>query len=121
MDLRKTHWKTRWEDNADEEKKTFDLTAVEDLLEMVQNGDYGEYYSIWSSISERADVKQAGLILLSVLYTDSTYTIRANCAQALLAILGEKKIQYVDLSADRPDQPHFLKEIEKKIAILIKS
>ena len=88
---------------------------------MVQNGEYGHYYSVWSSIAERADVKQAGLILLSVLYTDSTYTIRANCAQALLAILDEKQIQYVDISADRPDQPRFLKEIEKKISVLLQS
>ncbi len=121
MNIEKTHWKTLWEDNADQEKKTFDLMAVSDLLEMVKNENYGEYYSIWASISERADVKQAGFILLAVLYGDSSYTLRANCASALLTIMDEKTIRSVDVSADRPDQSDFLKLLEKKIKILLKT
>ncbi len=121
MNIEKTHWKTLWEDNADQEKKTFDLMAVSDLLEMVKNENYGEYYSIWASISERADVKQAGFILLAVLYGDSSYTLRANCASALLTIMDEKTIRSVDVSADRPDQLDFLKLLEKKITILLKT
>lgn len=118
MDLTKTHWKTAWEDAADAEQKRLDSMAVEDLLEMVKNGDYGSFYGIWSSIANRATVEQAGFILLEVLHGDSWYTLRANCAQALLKLMNEDEIRAVDLTADRPDQDEFLQKIEKKLRLL---
>ena len=121
MDLTKTHWKTIWEDNADLERKLFDLMAVEKLLEMVKAGDYGSYYGIWSAIADRATLKQAGRILLDVLYEDDTYTLRANCAEALMRLMNEKDIRGVDLTADRPDQNEFLEKIEEKMKELLGS
>ncbi|MCK5034630.1 MAG: hypothetical protein KAS73_01970 [Candidatus Sabulitectum sp.] len=119
MDLTKTHWKTAWEDAADAEQKKLDSTDVEILLEMVKNGDYGSFYGIWSSIANRATVQQAGFILLEVLHGDSWYTLRANCAQALLKLMNEDEIRTVDISADRPDQDDFLQRIEMKLMELL--
>lgn len=119
MDLSKTHWKTIWEDNADLERKLFDSTAVEELLEMVKAGDYGSYYSIWSSIADRATLRQAGRSFLDVLYGDENYILRANCAQALMTLMNEEDIRGVDLTADRPDQNEFLEKIEEKMKELL--
>ena len=89
------------------------------IIEMVKNGDYGSFYGIWSSIANRATVQQAGFILLEVLHGDSWYTLRANCAQALLKLMNEDEIRTVDISADRPDQDDFLQRIEMKLMELL--
>ncbi|MCK5786685.1 MAG: hypothetical protein KAH54_09025 [Candidatus Sabulitectum sp.] len=65
MDLARDHWKTIWEDRADEEKKSYDSMTVEEVLLKVREGHYGEYYSIWYSISEQATLEQADRIRMS--------------------------------------------------------
>jgi len=121
LDLKRDHWKTVWEDNADNERKTYNSMEVGEVLRMVKEGHYGDYYSIWYSISERATLEQAGYVLLEVLHRDIRYLLRANCAGALIRLMNEKQIRGVDLSADRPDQNEFLEKIEKKLGELIEN
>ncbi len=115
MEFERTHWKTLWEEYAKEERRTFDSMPVGELLSRVKNGNYGVYYSIWYSITEKATLEQAGKILLEVLHRNIRYLLRYHCAYALLKLMDEEGIQPVDLSADRPEQDDLLKKIEKQL------
>jgi len=115
LDASGTHWKTLWEEHSAAERKTFNSTPVDSLIEMVAEGRYGNYYTIWYSIAERAALEQAGTTLIQILHLDIDYLYRYHCAAALLSLMDEKDFQPVDLSAEHPGKVMNLKTIAKRL------
>jgi len=94
------HWKEIWEKYSAEETARMETTPVEELLEDIRNGHYGQYYSIWRVVARRSSLEEAGRTLFRVLVSDADYLIRYHCAAALLELSGIEDMQPVDLSGD---------------------
>lgn len=99
--LRKAvHWKDLWESYSAEEKARMESTPVEELLEDIRNGHYGQYFNIWRVVGRRSSLEEAGWTLFSVLVSDADYLYRYHCAAALLELTGIDGLQPVDLSGN---------------------
>jgi len=93
-------WRETWEQHADQERGVLGETPVSELVERVRAGQFGGYYRIWYVLAERAKLGEVGWVLFSVLESQADYLDRYHCAAALLSLLGEKRLQAVDLSAE---------------------
>jgi hypothetical protein len=93
-------WCTTWDQHADQERDTLSDLPVSDLIARVKSGQFGDYYTIWSTIAGRAQLPEVGWTLFSVLESSVAYLHRYHCATALLRLLGETRLQAVDLSAE---------------------
>lgn len=93
-------WRESWEQHADQERGALGETPVSELVERVWAGQFGGYYSIWYALADRAKLNEVGWVLFSVLESEAGYLDRYHCAAALLRLLGEKRWQAVDLSAE---------------------
>jgi hypothetical protein len=96
----KKHWREEYDDAAEADRLRLDKIPVEQLLNSVRSGQYGNYYGIWYSIAERASVETAGWILFDTLNAQIDYLYRYHCAAALLALLKISHIQPVQLSGE---------------------
>lgn len=54
------HWRDEWGDYAGTERQTYDRRPVNELLEAVQRGKFGEYHTIWYAIAAKATLAEAG-------------------------------------------------------------
>lgn len=93
-------WRETWEQHADQERGALDEAPVSELLARVRAGRFGGYYSIWYALADRAQLSEVGWVLFSVLESEVGYLDRYHCAAALLQLMGEKRLQAVDLSAE---------------------
>lgn len=93
-------WRETWDEHADHERDTIDTIPINDLIARVKSGQFGDYYTIWSAIAERAALPEVGWMLFSVLESSAMYLHRYHCAAVLLRLLGERHLQAVDLSAE---------------------
>ena len=93
-------WRETWEQHADQEQGALGEAPVSELLGRVRAGQFGGYYRIWYALAERAKLHEVGWVLFSVLESEAEYLDRYHCAAALLQLLGEKRLQAVDLSAE---------------------
>ncbi|HEX8456412.1 MAG TPA: hypothetical protein VF656_03745 [Pyrinomonadaceae bacterium] len=93
-------WRETWEQHAEHERGALGETPVSELIERVRARRFGGYYGIWYALAERAKLNEVGWVLFSVLESDADYLDRYHCAAALLRLLGEKRWQAVDLSAE---------------------
>jgi hypothetical protein len=94
------NWRDRWDAEAQHELERCRDLPVARLLELVQARQFGEYYTIWTAIAERATLPDAGWRLFSLLESDADYHQRYHCARALLRLLDETRWQPVELSAE---------------------
>ncbi len=81
-------WQEQYEKAADAEGASYSEMPLEQVLQLVKQGSYGDYYSIWRDVEDRATLDQAGWLLYEVLHHDIDYLIRCNAAEALLTLLG---------------------------------
>jgi hypothetical protein len=91
-------WQAQWEAHASMERRKYDETPVEELLELVRRGIWGSYYTIWYSIAERSSAEDASAALYGVLKSGEDYLYRYHAAAALLKLTGIDSFQPVDLS-----------------------
>lgn len=110
-------WRELWEQHADKEREYLDRLPVEALLENVNSGQYGDYYNIWRSIADRADIKIAGWLLFDSLKTELDYLHRYHCAEALLTLLQSNEYEPVELSSEN----HHYKENIGKLSKLLEA
>ena len=92
------HWRDEYDVHADAARRAVDARPVAALIEDVRRGRYGDYYSIWYSIAERASLGNAGWVLFDVLKRNIDYLYRYHCAAALIALLGSAEFEPVQLS-----------------------
>lgn len=93
-------WRETWEQHADQERGALAEASVSELLARIRAGQFGGYYRIWYALADRAQLNEVGWVLFSVLESEAAYLDRYHCAAALLRLLGEKRLQAVDLSAE---------------------
>jgi hypothetical protein len=93
-------WRETWEQHAEQERGALAEAPVSELLARIRAGQFGGYYSIWYALADRAQLNEVGWVLFSVLESEAAYLDRYHCAAALLRLLGEKRLQAVDLSAE---------------------
>ncbi len=94
------HWRDRWDEYSKIEREEMESLPPERLLESVERGRYGSYYTIWYVIAERSSLEEAGWLLFQVLKKDINYLYRYHSAAALIELLGDNEFEPVDLSAD---------------------
>lgn len=94
------NWRETWEQHADQERDVLDEVSVSELVERVQAGQFGDYYRIWYALADHAKLNDVGWVLFSVLESEADYLDRYHCAAALLRLMGEKRLQAVELSAE---------------------
>lgn len=73
---------------------------VEQLLDRIRKGLFGQYYNIWRAVGRRSTLEDAGWVLFEVLESDVDYLYRYHCAAALLKLLGDVALAPVDLSGN---------------------
>lgn len=95
-------WRKEYEDAAEKQAKRFARASDRELLEAVRRRATGDYYVIWYEIAKREPTAEACWLLYEVLRSDRPYLDRYHCAAALLALLGCKEFEEVDLSAEWP-------------------
>ncbi len=82
------NWQEQYENAADSEGDSYSEMPLEQVLHQIKQGSYGDYYSIWRDVENRATLAEAGWLLYEVLHRDIDYLIRCNAAEALLTLLG---------------------------------
>ncbi|MBN1266641.1 MAG: hypothetical protein JXA25_14190 [Anaerolineales bacterium] len=115
-ELKKLHWKERWEYEARLERERLGSLTEEELLEMVQTGATGLYYQLWDVLSEKGSLEKAAQVLWEFLHRHpgkANMLHRYHCSAALFAILGmpdpdcknelRKKVQW-DLEGEEERQ-----------------
>ena len=101
--MKKT-WQDYYEDAAQQERERIQDMSIDTILENVKNNRYGQYYVVWEIIARKATLKQAGLILHSVLERDINYLIRMNCAEyALLKLMPDCPFSAADIGGTHPE------------------
>lgn len=108
-------WQESWEKAADDERAQYNARPVSDLIAHIQKGWFGNYYSIWHSIAQRATLEQAGWSLFDVLRSNADYLNRYHCAAALLRLLDNRSFEAVNISAEIPDRESNLEAIEHEL------
>jgi hypothetical protein len=118
-------WQEQYENAADAEGDSYSDMPLKQVLYLIKQGCYGEYYSIWRDVEERATLAEAGWLLYEVLHRDIDYLIRCNAAEALLTLLDctdvmENLDRAVTLTAYTVEEraPHLTalkQELEEKI------
>src|SRR5438445_10660385 len=93
-------WRATWDQHADHARDTLHDLPISELIARVKSGQWGDYYTIWSAIASRAQLSEVGWLLFSVLESSAAYLHRYHCATALLRLLGETRLQAVDVSAE---------------------
>ena len=78
----------RWEQEAERERRAYDAQPVSALLNDIEQGSYGQYYQIWSSLGARARLEEVRWRLFDLLSSNADYLVRNHCAEALIAIAG---------------------------------
>ena len=107
-------WKDYYDEAAEMERQHLRKLPIETILENVKQGRYGSYYVVWEIIGRRANLEEAGLILIEVLERDIDYLIRMNCAlYALLKLMPDCPFSAADLAGDHP-------EMKSNVALLKK-
>lgn len=67
------NWQDLWEKYAAEEKRLMEDRPVKELLSDVAEGRFGNYFTIWCAIADRASLREAGWILYGVLESGADY------------------------------------------------
>ncbi len=91
-------WKEKWEAYAALEREKYRETPVRELLELIRNGSFGRYYTIWYALAEKATAEEAAFPLYEVLMGGEDYLHRYHAAAALLKLSGITGFKPVDLS-----------------------
>ena len=98
------HWKDQWELHAGIEREDYRKMSLQELIELIKQGLYGNYYSIWYVISEKTDALQASEVLFSVLKKSNLDQLyRYHSAAALIGILDIKELRPADLCIENAD------------------
>ena len=96
------NWQDFWKEAAIKERKHQDATPVADLLRALRKGWYGQYYTIWYSVAERATLAEAGWTLYRVLANPNGRFDRTHCARALLHLLKDSSFSAEELGGYCP-------------------
>jgi hypothetical protein len=99
--MERRDWREDWERAAEQERAHHDRLPAGVLVDNVRRGRFGDYYTVWYSIAERATLAEAGWVLFSVLVSDAPYLVRYHCAAALVRLLKTSDFEAVELSAFR--------------------
>jgi hypothetical protein len=94
------NWQDLWEKHAAEERRRMECRPVRELLSEVARGLFGDYYTVWYVIAERASLCEAAWILYGVLESGADYLHRYHCARALLTLMHYDGMEPADLSAE---------------------
>ena len=78
-----------WEHEAGKESAMFDHLPVPELLERINSGRHGDYYTIWYSLARKASLAEAARPLFDVVSSQADYLIRYHAAAALILLGGE--------------------------------
>jgi hypothetical protein len=106
-------FQAHWEREAASEYDGYLAQPAAALVAEVRARRYGEYYQLWRAVAARATLDQAGNLLLEVLRRNEPYLVRYHAASALLALLGTKEFDPVELSAEaRPEIAANLEAVE---------
>jgi hypothetical protein len=85
------HWRDRWEYEARREAQSLKRLSERELLERIQSGNLGRYYSIWRAIGSKGTVWDAAMVLWRFLEANPGENMmhdRYHCAAALFKVLG---------------------------------
>jgi len=85
------NWRDRWEYEAEREAQSLKRLSERELLERVQSGNLGRYYSIWRAIGSKGTVRGAAMVLWRFLEANPGEKMmhdRYHCAAALFRVLG---------------------------------
>jgi len=93
-------WRATWDQHADHERDTLHDLPLRELIARVQSGQFGDYDTIWSAIVDRAQLPEVGWTLFAVLESSVAYLHRYHCATVLLRLLGETRLQAVDVATE---------------------
>lgn len=107
------HWKELWEKYSAEEAARMEETPVEELLEDIREGRFGEYYNIWRAVGRRSTLEESGWLLFSILERDIDYLYRYHCAAALLDLAGISSLSPVDLSGNHSEVSGNIETVRK--------
>ena len=91
LDPGKMHWRDRWEYEATLEAKRLANLSERELLDRIERGRLGLYYSIWRTIAATGTVRNSALVLWRFLQSNPGKNLmhhRYHCAAALFQILG---------------------------------
>ena len=75
-----------FEQAAESELLEYRQRPVQELLGEIARGNYGTYYQIWYALQGRADIEDAGALLLDVLRSRADFLVRYHCATLLLSL-----------------------------------
>lgn len=95
-------WREQYETSADAELSHYEKASDSELLQLIQGGRTGEYYTIWRVIGSRPASPALCWTLYDILLSDRPYLDRYHCANALLQILPCTEFEAVQLSAAWP-------------------
>lgn len=108
-------WREKWEVAAGDEQSEYDSISLEQLIERIENGWFGNYYALWRTVEARATLELVGWLLFDVLESKASYLHRYHCARALLNLMGETRFDPVHLSGNNPKLQQNLLVIEKEL------
>jgi Flp pilus assembly pilin Flp len=103
-----------WEQAAAAEYARYLAMPTAALIAEVSARRYGECYQLWRAISARANLAEAGWVLLDVVRRGSEpYLIRYHAAAALLGFLGNPPFEPAELAREHPQRAARLDEVER--------
>lgn len=105
-------WQEKWEEYAEMERQQYGSSSVSELIEYVRNGHWGNYYTIWYVLAERATPGEAAEPLFRVLKGTHDYLYRYHAAAAILKITGIESFRAVDLSGSHSEVAGNLETLE---------
>ncbi|MBL9166196.1 MAG: hypothetical protein JNN07_00475 [Verrucomicrobiales bacterium] len=109
-------WRKQYEDAAEDQARRFARFLDRELREFIRRRATGDYYVIWYEVAKRTPTAETCWLLYEVLLSDRSYLDRYHCAAALLALLGCKEFEEVELSADWPVVPGNLARLRAMVA-----
>lgn len=90
-ELRKMHWRDRYEYEAQRQGKAYESFDEDRLIERIDRDLLDPYFAIWRAIGRKGTVKNSAMALWRYLQRspgDAHMLNRYHCAAALFAILG---------------------------------
>src|SRR5690349_24600340 len=99
--MERRDWRDDWERAAEKERAHYDGLPVNVLMKKVRRARFGDYYTVWYSIAERATLAEAGWVLFAIVVSDAPYLVRYHGAAALVRLLKTADFEAIELSAGR--------------------
>ncbi len=90
-ELRKMHWRERWEVESRREFEKYKNQDIGVLLEAVKNGRTGKYYQFWYALEKKGSIQNSAMVLWEYLRDhpgESNMLNRYHCAHALFHVIG---------------------------------